>query len=93
MVDDLLDVTRIARNQIQLRKRTLDLRQVVGQAIEDNRAHLEGSGVRLEVNLGGEPVFIDADATRIAQVVTNLMSNAVKFTPAGGTATIWVARS
>ena len=92
MVDDLLDVTRIARNQIQLRRQTLDLRQVVGQAIEDNRAHFESSGIRLETNLGGEPVFVDADATRIAQVVTNLMSNAVKFTPAGGTATISVAR-
>ena len=92
MVDDLLDVTRIARNQIQLRRQTLDLRQVVGQAIEDNRAHFEASGVRLETNLGGEPVFVNADATRIAQVVTNLMSNAVKFTPAGGTATVSVAR-
>ena len=92
MVDDLLDVTRIARHQIQLRRQTLDLRQVVGQAIDDNRAHFEGSGVRLETNLGGEPVFVSADATRIAQMVTNLVSNAVKFTPAGGTATISVDR-
>ena len=92
MVDDLLDVTRIARNQIQLRRQTLDLQQIVQHAIEDNRAHFEGSGVRLETTLGTEPVLVNADATRIAQVVTNLISNAVKFTPAGGTVTISVAR-
>jgi two-component system CheB/CheR fusion protein len=92
MVDDLLDVTRIARNKIQLQRQTLDLREIVRQAIEDNRAHFEGSGVRLKTALGDEPVFVHADATRIAQVVTNLISNAMKFTPAGGTATVSVAR-
>ena len=92
MVDDLLDVTRIARNQIQLRRQTLDLRQVVRHAIEDNRAHFERNGVRLQTNLGSEPVVVNADATRIAQVVTNLISNAVKFTPTGGTTTVSVAR-
>ena len=91
MVDDLLDVTRIARNQIQLRRETLDLRQLVRQTIEDNRAQFEGSGVRLEMNVAGEPLFVHADATRIAQVVTNLVSNAIKFTSTDGTATISVA--
>ena len=58
------------------------------QTIEDNRSHLEHGGVRLEAMLAGAPLFVNADGTRIAQVVMNLLSNAVNFTPAGGTATV-----
>jgi two-component system CheB/CheR fusion protein len=90
MVDDLLDVTRISRNKIHLRRQPLDLARLVREAMDDNRANLEGRGVRLVAELSQTPVIIDADGVRIAQVVTNLLSNAAKFTPPGGCATVSV---
>jgi PAS domain S-box-containing protein len=90
MVDDLLDVNRIAQNKIQLQRSRFDLTAIVRQTIEDNREHLERGGVRLEAALATAPVPIDADRARISQVVTNLLSNAAKFTPAGGTARVSV---
>ena len=91
MVDDLLDVTRISRNKIELQKRPLDLRQVVRETIQDNRAHLELGGVRLEIRVPEAPVMVDADGARISQVITNLLSNAIKFSPAGGAVTVSVS--
>ncbi len=91
MVDDLLDVTRIARNKIALQRKMIDLREVVRETIEDHRTHLEQAGVRIEMELVDRPVYVNADPARIAQVAANLVSNATKFTPAGGTATITVS--
>jgi signal transduction histidine kinase/ActR/RegA family two-component response regulator len=88
IADDLLDVTRITQNKIRLKLERLDFNQLVRQTIADNRSHLERSGVSLEVKLAPAPVYVNADAARIAQVVTNLLSNAAKFTPAGGSATV-----
>jgi CheY-like chemotaxis protein len=93
MVDDLLDVTRITQNKIQLQLRRIDLVELVRQTIEDNRSTLEQSGVQLETRFAGGRLFVNADAARIAQVVTNLLANAVKFTPAGGTVSISVSVS
>jgi PAS domain S-box-containing protein len=90
MVDDLLDVTRISRNKIELQRRPLDLNQVVCETIEDNRSHLEFGGVRLEVRVSNTPLQVNADGARISQVITNLLSNAIKFSPAGGAVTIAV---
>jgi PAS domain S-box-containing protein len=90
MVDDLLDVNRIAQNKVQLQRGRLDLNQVVRETIDDQRAHLQQTGVTLLVTLAAAPVPIEADRARIAQVVTNLVSNAVKFTPAEGTIRISV---
>jgi two-component system CheB/CheR fusion protein len=92
MVDDLLDVTRIAQAKVKLQRRRLDVRELVRETVEDNRAHLEREGVRVRVRLPRAPLHVDADGARLAQVVTNLLSNAVKFTPAGGSATVSVAR-
>jgi PAS domain S-box-containing protein len=91
MVDDLLDVTRISQNKIQLQRERIDLNEVVRQTLEDNRSTLERSGVHLEAEFAGGPLPVDADAARIAQVVTNLLANAVKFTPGGGRVTVAVA--
>ena len=91
MVDDLLDVTRIARNKIALQRKTLDLREVVRETVEDHRTHLEQTGVRIEMELVDRPVYVNADPARIAQVAANLVSNAAKFTPSGGKATITVS--
>ena len=84
MVDDLLDVTRITQNKIQLQRRRIDLNEVVRQTLEDNRSALERSGVRLAAELAAGALHVNADGVRIAQVVTNLLANAVKFTPSGG---------
>jgi CheY-like chemotaxis protein len=90
MVDDLLDVTRITQDKIELRRQRLDLNTLVREALEDNRSHLERGGVRFELHLADLPLCVNADGARIAQVVTNLLTNAAKFTPAGGTARVTV---
>jgi PAS domain S-box-containing protein len=82
LIDDLLDVTRIERGKISLQRSVFDLVEVVRRVVEDQRAAFELREV--EVALGGEPLWIDGDATRVAQIVTNLATNAAKFTPAGG---------
>ena len=84
MVDDLLDVTRITQNKIQLQRRRIDLNEVVRQTLEDNRSALERSGVRLAAELAAGALHVNADGVRIAQIVTNLLANAVNFTPSGG---------
>ena len=84
MVDDLLDVTRITQNKIQLQLQLVDLNDVVRQTLEDNRSTLERGGVHLEAEFAAGPIHVNADSARIAQVVTNLLANAVKFTPRGG---------
>jgi PAS domain S-box-containing protein len=91
MVDDLLDVTRISRNKVELQKRPLDLSQVVRETIQDNRSHLELGGVRLELKVPNPPVMVNADGARISQVVTNLLSNAIKFSAPGGSVTVSVS--
>jgi len=91
MVDDLLDVTRISQAKVQLQRQQIDLNDVVRQTIEDNRSTLERSGVRLEAELAPGALRVNADGARIAQVVTNLLGNAVKFTPTGGRVKISVS--
>ena len=91
LVDDLLDVTRITQNKIHLQRRRLDVNELVRATIEDNRAHLEKGGVRIEVTLARVPIYLNADGVRIAQVLTNLLTNAVNFTPPGGTAKVTVS--
>jgi len=90
LVDDLLDVTRITQNKIQLQRQRLDVNELVRATIEDNRPHLERSGVQVEAGLADGPIYINADSVRIAQVLTNLLANAVKFTPPGGRASVSV---
>jgi len=91
LVDDLLDVTRITQNKIPLQRHRLDLNELVRATVEDNRPHLEKSGVRIVVERARAPVYVNADGVRIAQVLTNLLANAVNFTPGGGTATVTVS--
>jgi PAS domain S-box-containing protein len=84
LVDDLLDVSRISLGKIELRKQRIDLAKVVQQALESCRPAIEQSELALKLTLTAEPVMVDADATRMAQVFANLLHNAAKYTPPRG---------
>jgi PAS domain S-box-containing protein len=84
LVDDLLDLTRISRGKIQLRRAPLSLTDVVRRAADDHRSLFSESGVALDVRLPESPVPVSGDATRLAQIVGNLLQNAAKFTPRDG---------
>jgi PAS domain S-box-containing protein len=88
LVDDLLDVTRIARGKIELRRSRIDLREVVARAADDFWLALHDRGVRFDVHLPDRKLWADADATRITQIVCNLLHNASKFTRKGEAVTV-----
>ncbi len=83
LVDDLLDVSRITRGKVELRRRRLDLGEVVRQVLETTRPLLEARHHRIEVSLAAEPMHLLADPTRIEQVLANLIRNAAKFSEPG----------
>src|SRR5207253_954052 len=87
-IDDLLDMSRLSRGKILLRKERLDLVQLIGATVEDYRSILESTGLQLRVRLPQDPLFAYGDPTRLAQVVGNVLHNANKFTDAGGTVTV-----
>ncbi len=84
LVDDLLDVSRITKGKIRLVQQALDLRDVLGVAVEASRPLIEKQRHRLEVDLPAEPVPLVGDPARLAQVFTNLLNNAAKYTEEGG---------
>ncbi len=88
LVDDLLDVTRISRGKIPLRREVVDLRDVVRRTCEDHRALFQQAEIEIHLDLPVAPVWADVDPTRIAQVVGNLLGNAIKFTPAQGSVAV-----
>jgi PAS domain S-box-containing protein len=86
LVDDLLDVTRIARNKIPLQRQRLELGELVRRTMEDHRPQFESNEVHLELAPTSQPVFVNGDSNRLAQMVGNLLQNSAKFTgPGGGT--------
>ena len=84
LVDDLLELGRVTRGTIQLRRRRVSLEEIVDSALEVVRPELERCGHRLAVDLSCGDAMLEVDATRIAQVLSNLLGNAVKYTPPGG---------
>ena len=84
LVDDLLDVSRITHGRIQLRTEIVDLAQVVNQAVESVRPLNDTRGQERVVSLPPEPVRLEADPTRLVQVLSNLLNNAMKYTDDGG---------
>lgn len=88
LMDDLLDVSRIARGTMKLRLEPLDLALAVHRVIEDHRNHMEGRGLSLVLQLPATPLWVQGDATRLSQVIGNLLHNAAKFTPPGGRVTV-----
>jgi two-component system CheB/CheR fusion protein len=92
IVDDLLDVTRMARGKVQLRREHLELGPIVRRAIEDQRPDFEKSGISLDSTIAPEALWVDGDVTRIVQVIGNLLVNARKFTTRGGHVTVGLRR-
>ncbi len=90
LVEDLLDVTRITRGKVQLHRERTDLAGLVHRTIEDHRGTFARAEVELGADLPAAPVWSEVDATRIAQVLGNLLTNAAKFTPPRGSATVAV---
>jgi PAS domain S-box-containing protein len=88
LIDDLLDVSRISRNKMELRRSRVLLADVVSSAVETARPALEAAGHELTVSLPPEPIPLDADLTRLAQVFGNLLHNSAKYTERGGQ--IWL---
>jgi PAS domain S-box-containing protein len=92
LVDDLLDVSRISRGKIALRTERVELAPIIQQAVEATRALYRSMNQELTVRLTSEPVYLNADPTRLAQVVGNLLNNACKFTDVGGRISLVVER-
>jgi PAS domain S-box-containing protein len=88
MIDDLLEVSRIRSNKMELRRSRVALADVIRSAVETTRPALEAAGHELTVSLPPEPIFLDADLTRLAQVFANLLHNSAKYTEPGGH--IWI---
>jgi signal transduction histidine kinase/integral membrane sensor domain MASE1/ActR/RegA family two-component response regulator len=84
LIDDLLDVSRINRRKITLDLAEVSLATVVEHALEVSRGWIEARGHALEIALPDEPVVLNADLTRLAQALANLLNNAAKFTEPGG---------
>ncbi|MFZ6177899.1 PAS domain-containing protein [Nannocystis pusilla] len=84
LIDDLMDVSRIGRNKLELRRGRILLADVIGSAVETARPQIEAAGHDLQLALPPGPIWLDADLTRLAQVFSNLLTNSAKYTPAGG---------
>jgi PAS domain S-box-containing protein len=92
LIDDLLDVSRITSGKVILRTERLPLYSVVATAVEAARPLIDAAGHRLDISLGSEPLWLDADPTRIAQVISNLLTNSAKYTRSGGHITLSAER-
>jgi PAS domain S-box-containing protein len=93
LIDDLLDVSRISRTKMELRRERVLLADVVGSAVETARPLIEAAGHELRLALPPGPVFLDADLTRLAQVISNLLTNSAKYTERGGSIRLAAERS
>jgi PAS domain S-box-containing protein len=83
LVDDLVDVSRLARNRLVLQKSRVDLVAIVRDTVDDYAAFLASGQLHLDLRLPDRPLWVDGDRTRLAQLLGNLLHNARKFTPAG----------
>lgn len=92
LIDDLLDLSRISRGKIELRKERLELAKALGQAVETSRPTIEQAGHDLLIDVPSGPISVDADMTRLAQVFCNLLNNAAKYTEPGGQIRLSVRR-
>ncbi|MCC2970784.1 ATP-binding protein [Massilia sp. IC2-476] len=90
LIDDLLDIARINSGKVQLRRERIALRDVIDSAVETASPLIRAAGHTLDVSVPEAPLVLDADPARLAQVLSNLLTNAAKYTPAGGRISIAV---
>lgn len=88
LVDDLLDLNRITHDRLELRRSEIELSSVIQQAVEAARPHVDAAGHNLIVDLPTEPIYLNADRARLAQMFGNLLNNSSKYTRPNGT--IWL---
>jgi signal transduction histidine kinase len=93
LVDDLLDVAGAENKKLRLDTTLVDIRVVVGDAVEAKRRQVEQHKHVLDADLGPEPILVEADPVRITQVISNLLENASKYTPDGGRIAVGISRS
>ncbi|KKW89510.1 hybrid sensor histidine kinase/response regulator [Sphingobium chungbukense] len=84
LIEDLLDVARLDQGKISLRKERLRLQDVLSFAIESSQPQIDAGDHELVLDIPPEPIWLEADHARLAQIVTNLLNNAAKYTPTGG---------
>ncbi len=84
LVDDLMDVSRIAEGKLEIKPEVTSLVSILGTAVEMSRPHIETAHHQLVLNFTNEPTLVLADPARLAQVFTNILNNAAKYTPPGG---------
>lgn len=92
LIDDLMDVSRLSRGKVNLDKHVIDVTSVAAQAFVDQQQSFEDHGVELRVDLGQGPVWVEADVTRLTQILGNLLNNARKATVQGDRVTIAVSQ-
>jgi PAS domain S-box-containing protein len=92
LVEDLLDVSRIGQDKFAVDRVPVDLASVVHYAIEVSEPMLESAGLRFSYALPAAPIYADADSARLAQAIGNILNNAAKFTPRGGSVTLVLER-
>src|SRR5262249_53304024 len=88
LIDDLLDLTRVRGGKLHLRREVVDAHELIHRVAEICREDLDAAGLRLTLDLAARRHDVDADPIRLQQVLWNLLKNAIKFTPAGGTITV-----
>jgi CheY-like chemotaxis protein len=84
LIDDLLDMSRLSRGKILLRREPIDLVELVRNAVDDFRNLMEEAGQQVEAELPDSPAYVQGDPTRLTQVIGNVLNNAIKFSTAGG---------
>jgi CheY-like chemotaxis protein/two-component sensor histidine kinase len=84
LVDDLLEISRVTRGKVRLQKEVVAVATIIAFAVETSRPIIDAHRHRLSIALPPEPILVDADAVRMAQVLSNLLNNAAKYTEAGG---------
>ena len=92
LIDDLLDVSRIQQGKMRFVFKPVDVHEAIARTLEMLRSELEEKGIAVRQELGAASAALEADPTRIQQVLSNLLRNAVKFTPRGGTITVRTTR-
>ena len=92
LVSDLLDLSRLQLGKFSLNRQVVSLTKTINDAVETVKAEAIAKGLQVNIEMSNEPVFVDGDPLRMEQIVWNLLNNAVKFTPSGGSVTVKLSK-